>query len=445
MANRKNRIARELAVLEKEQSIKSHFNRKKKQHKTNLRPSLRTLLGASTYSDITSNTSGSKAEKLKYIFRQKKSLDNNCPEKYQILEKVLQHPKLLFSQLNCYEQLFHFFFEIEICRSLETWRMPKSKIDAVLFKSLVMHLFVKYRIPKCVEQDIYNYSFSYHGMEYYREKLMFHVIKGKGIHKLSELKFGMNSKMNFHFFNAPLQFDTKKCIWWAKARGKGVSYSMATKMVDKLVHYGELYWDAWYDDFIFFINRVSDIPQKELSLIFDFLINQKYEDKKIRIPNYEDTISIPALYPDFSFKGRTLSSVMKFVEKWNAYVNMFKEIGMLGAFKTSPVKPFKVKHHNNVIRFRQIKTLKDLVLEGTIMNHCVATYGEYCVRGESSIWSVREVFPNRKSKKLLTIEVEEKEKRISQINGKNNRLAKDHEMKWIKTWAEREGLTIADE
>ncbi len=440
MANRKKRIARELALVEKEQAVKAHFNRKKKQRKTNLRPSIDLLLGVQTYNDIVSKHSESK--ELKYILRQKNSLRNNHPEKYCILEKVLQHPKLLFTQLSCYEQLLYFFFELEICRNLETWRMPKSKIDAVLFKSLVMHLFVKYRIPKCVEQDIYNYSSTYHGMAHYREKLMFHVIKGEGIHKLSELKFGLNSKMNFHFFNAPLKFNTKKSVWWAKARGKGVSYSMATKMVDHLVFYGELIWREWYDDFIFFINRIPDIPQKELNLIFDFLIYQKHGNKRIRIPNCEDAISIPALYPDFSFKGRTVASVMKFVDKWITYVNMYKEMGTIGEFKTSPVQPFKVKHHKNVVRFRQIKTLKGLVLEGTLMNHCVGTYGVYCIKGESSIWSVREIFPHGKIKKLLTIEIEE-EKRISQINGKNNRYAKNHEMQWIKTWAEREGLTIS--
>ena len=442
MANRKNRIARELALLEKEQAIKTHFNKKKQTTKIGIRPLLDIVVNTRRIRDIDTKEIYNKVSK---VYREKELLRRHYFERDAIFTKLLQHPKVLFSEMFIYERLCEMFFRLEICREFETWKIPKSKTDAVLFKSLVMHLFVKYRIPKSVEQDIYNYGFIHHGLSDFRLKLMLHVIKGKGIHKLEDLKFGLNSKMNFHFHNAPLQFDARKSVWWAKARGKGASYSMATKMVDNLCFYGELNWVAWYDDFIFFINRIPEVPQKELNLIFDFLINQKHSDKKIRIPNYEDEISIPALYPEFTFKGRTLASVMKFVDKWNTYVKMFKEAGILGVFKTSPVQPFKVKHHKNVIRFRQIKSLKELVLEGTLMNHCVGTYGEYCVRGESSIWSVREVFQHRKTKKLLTIEVEEKEKRISQINGKNNRFAKDHEMQWIKTWAEREGLTIADD
>lgn len=320
--------------------------------------------------------------------------------------------------------------------------MPKSKNDNVLFKSLFCHLLIPYKIPSAVSDTVDRFIRFYLTEESKEVEIMFHVIKGNGVHQFPRLKLEMNSKMNFLLNHAPKHLLLPKAMWWAKIKSMGVSYSIATKLVDNFYIQIETPWIDWYDDLIFFLNRFPEIGKNDLKKILDFIIAQKKDGISIHLNNCEEIIRVPALFPEFKFKGRTVSSVLKYVEKWRAYVQLTKDVGIGGEFKTSPIQSMRIKQGKRLIRIRQITNLKNLVLEGSEMNHCVATYASECLNGTSSIWSMNEILTVGKMKRLVTIEVEEETKEVLQASGKSNRGLYKMEQKWLKMWVEKEGLKM---
>ncbi|MEK6235788.1 MAG: PcfJ domain-containing protein, partial [Planctomycetales bacterium] len=69
---------------------------------------------------------------------------------------------------------------------------------------------------------------------------------------------------------------------------------------------------------------------------------------------------------------------------------------------------------------QQLHSQSELIAEGESLHHCVATYDEFCERGISSIWSLK-CSGSRTDRRMLTIEVDPKSRRIVEALGKCNR------------------------
>ncbi len=437
MANKKKRIERELTLVRDRELLKNRFKTEKQKRKDGQKTFLETFLKSEKPNDF--NDIPRKGEYL-FLFRRVRYLKNSSLKKYQTYLKILKHPRPIFSKIYFYEKMATAFINQAPCRSFESWKMPKSKDDNVLFKSLFCHLLIAYKIPLAVENIIDEYVRFFLTDDCREIEILFHMIKGKGIHKFPRLKLEMNSKMNFLLNHAPQHFSLPKAMWWAKIRSMGISYSIAAKLVDNFYIGIRTEWLVWYDDFIFFLNRFPTIDQGDLKKIIDFIIAQKKNGVNIHLNDCEEEAWVPALFPEFKFKGRTIASVLKYVEKWRAYVQLAKDAGVGGEFKISPIQSMRITQGKRLIRIRQITNLKNLALEGNKMNHCVATYAGECLSGTSSIWSMNEILAVGKMKRLITIEVIEKTKMIEQASGNSNRDLNEMEKKWLKAWVEKEGL-----
>ena len=300
---------------------------------------------------------------------------------------------------------------------------------------------MKYKIPNSL--DIVLKDYCYNNFDYLRfqHELLIHMVKGKGLHHFSKLSIKANSKVNFHFFNAPTHFDLMKTIWWAAIRSKKVAASLASKIVHS---FDDIYtytgWYEWMDDLIFFLNRFKDIDPKDLKNILEFFISQKKDEFYIDLPALEDRVEVSALYPDFKLKGRSVASVLRFCEEWKRYINLIKGMGDSKDFKKSTIQPFRIYNGKTLVTIKQIRNVKELFKEGKQMSHCVGTYAGKCVKASSSIWTMKLHLPNKKVKKALTVEILENEKSINEALGKGNRPSTDLENKWLKAWAAREEL-----
>ncbi|MFK7774536.1 MAG: PcfJ domain-containing protein, partial [Saprospiraceae bacterium] len=435
MANKKRRIERELTLVRDRELLKQQLKKEKQQRKDGLKSFLEIYLKAKKPNDFKNET---RKNQFLFLFRRARYLKNKNKEAFQIFSKILSFPKPIFSQVYFYEKMASSLVIQSPCRSLESWKMPKSKNDSVIFKSLFCHLLIAYKIPNAVDDTIEQFIRFYLTIESKEVEIMFHVIKGKGIHKFPRLKLEMNSKMNFLLNHAPPHFNLPKSMWWAKIKSMGASNSIAAKLVDNFYIQIETEWDEWYDDLIFFINRFPDISKNDLKNILDFIIAQKKNGIDIYVKDCEEEAWVPALFPEFKFKGRTVTSVLKYVEKWRTYVQLAKEAGAGGEFKISSIQSMRIKQGKRLIRIRQIINLKNLALEGNKMNHCVASYAGECLSGTSSIWSMNEILTIGKMKRLITIEVQEKTKKILQASGNSNRGLHEMEKRWLKKWVERE-------
>lgn len=80
--------------------------------------------------------------------------------------------------------------------------------------------------------------------------------------------------------------------------------------------------------------------------------------------------------------------------------------------------------------------------EGDELYHCVATYESSCRQGGSSIWSMM-THGTLTSRRVLTIEVEPRTRRIVQARGRCNIAPTPEARRVMLQWADREGLSVA--
>ena len=101
---------------------------------------------------------------------------------------------------------------------------------------------------------------------------------------------------------------------------------------------------------------------------------------------------------------------------------------------------------------REITDSLALVEEGRVMRHCVRSYQDACVKGETSIWSLRVTLSDNPTlRRLLTIEVNNRRQSIVQVRGKCNQsvsgLRGHQRVRLARTvlrdWARQEHLGIA--
>ena len=91
---------------------------------------------------------------------------------------------------------------------------------------------------------------------------------------------------------------------------------------------------------------------------------------------------------------------------------------------------------------RELLSSKALIAEGRQLKHCVATYAASCAQGHCSIWTM-EMESGAGRKKVITVEVQNRRRMISQARGKLNRLASERELSVLRRWATAQGLKLS--
>ena len=76
------------------------------------------------------------------------------------------------------------------------------------------------------------------------------------------------------------------------------------------------------------------------------------------------------------------------------------------------------------------------------MNHCASSYGWSCSSGRTSIWSL-ESMDREGTHKELTLEINNKERKLVQARGKNNCLPKQEQMRLVRQWCQNSMLTVS--
>lgn len=144
----------------------------------------------------------------------------------------------------------------------------------------------------------------------------------------------------------------------------------------------------------------------------------------------------------FRIKKRSLSSLLREVEQWEAeqgnhfsYNNYVVYDTWIGAAYSE--QSFTLEDRNYFIT--QITTKKDIAKEGSAMHHCVGGYAGMCGAGRCSIWSLRLAKPNGQMISKVTIEVDSHH-RIVQAKGPYNAQPAKKFLDIIYSWAECNGI-----
>ena len=432
MANRKKRIAQATQQYQHQKQFRLRLQASKKQQKKvdcNL---------AAAFNEQTAKITGCIPHKdFKVYFNRLSALNK------KVFIAILNHPKIAFTEYKYYLVLLQVLvISQNIARPLSAWKTPKSKAPAVVLKSLFVHLFVQYRLPKVVIGSVSNILLT-KGVDSWQGRLLLGLAVGEGLHRINFVgfHFPINSKSNYHFYQAPEEYTLMQALAWAKLRSSKVGYTISNILARKL--YKDYYqkWPTWMAEVTGFLQRHPQITATEINQILSFLIFQKIRPYQMTIPDATYKIEVTPLFPTFSLKGRTLASVKKYLEKWKVYLAAMKIAGTHGNLPVSRFKGFTYRMNNGrMYTFKQILSVKDLIMEGKRMNHCVGSYVGACMEKRSSIWSAQLRFPKGQLKKVLTIEIDEQDSTVAQVQGMCNRNHSKEEDIAIKAWMAAEQL-----
>ena len=198
--------------------------------------------------------------------------------------------------------------------------------------------------------------------------------------------------------------------------------------------------EFWRTFWLFLIANAGDVDSAQIGPMIDFVHAVRHERRQ------EGLIEFGPPQPEFSMKGRTAQSMLRLMKEWH------KSLGGGGAnysWGRSPFEPWlweePARDDSERTRRWQMMELTDsaqLRREGAALHHCVASYGVYCYRGVSSIWSLR-YWQGDKVRHVLTVEVDPKRRAVVQARGMANRAASEKSLRMLEDWAARERLRMA--
>lgn len=168
---------------------------------------------------------------------------------------------------------------------------------------------------------------------------------------------------------------------------------------------------------LFFERNQAELRGARLSHLIDYIENERRNR------------------PDFSLKGRSLAALLRRMEAWHEELGQLKEL----KFKANSWLPCGIQPFHQAIKkqeayvIEEINTQYDLIEEGRVMRHCVASYVDGCIEGRHSIWSLFKQTSSG-SVRLLTIQVNHR-KSIVQACGPHNRQPTKQEQQLLKKWA----------
>lgn len=313
-------------------------------------------------------------------------------------------------------------------RDPRDWK-PKGKSNFTLFKSLVRHLFVKYTMPEFMYSVFFLEDSHLKGLG-----VSLFLELGAGGSLAREIKKGkfpvpLTKRMCHVFMTSTVNFGFVEAIRHAQVSVFGGDRRL-TAAIKETRHLGQTLAappvEAFWMTVIQWLCNLPMFDPNQVGPVFDWIAQQKYDN------------------PNFSMKGRTGVSVLRAMEEWHEGLAKARKIGE-HTYVPSGIVPWshqkKVKlpngaHYLEEHTVTEILTSKELATEGKALRHCVYSYSSYIQRGHTSIWSYK-----ADGRRVLTIEVNNKTRRIMQIRGLCNRSALDSEMAYVKRWAQEAGLS----
>jgi hypothetical protein len=157
----------------------------------------------------------------------------------------------------------------------------------------------------------------------------------------------------------------------------------------------------------------------------------------------EDTeVDLGPPQPGLSIKGRTVASLMRRVVEWQAEEPSDQPRRGLIRWDRSTIGEYRREIESGPAwTIRELLDSDELVGEGKVMEHCVATYTGWCARRLTTIWSVGIEAPEGRQR-VATVEVNPAIPAVVQAKARGNEEPDEPCLAILKEWAGREGLKV---
>lgn len=329
-------------------------------------------------------------------------------------------------------------------RPLNSFKI-KSNNDERNQLDLLRHLFSKYKCPLFLEKFILGYKYDAQrinlaitesGFAKNMFDLYFVISLGGSPYK-EVMKQYLTRAETHMFLSAPNDFSVAQNIWWSRimaelktkgstnhSRNLGIANAIAMSRISASIN--NLNSEYHMSLARFFANNI--VPLTEMNDLLDCLFALKEEN------------------PNFSIKSRTIESIRQMSIVWHRTVRDIKKYRQ-EHWNTIGIPEFNMTtgSDKNLIEWKIIELLngKQLSEEGNAQRHCVGSYVNKCVAGQTSIFSLRSTQYCSWEKRAITIEISKSfgKYNIVQARGFANRFPKNHETEIIKKWANENNIS----
>ena len=329
------------------------------------------------------------------------------------------------------------FYKPEHCiRDPKDWKNTAYNEDRQLI-SFIKHIYCKYKVPSFMFGMFDKSNIDYRTPLYrvwnsngysIRDNIgmlfEWFIIAATGRPFAKELSDFFSKKEAHIFLNGLPNLSIYSNYWRAKLIAAGATEETATMCIGVFPYDDVVAKPYMYEAAKFFPRFQEDLDPMTLLDVMSFVDNSARDNAVNRVPQ-------------FSFKGRTLKSLIKASVDWHRE-QKFKVYGDIEAnFPKCKIDDWSWVNKDDGCTWyvRQILNSKTLCCEGRAMKHCVATYSSRCTNGDSTIFSLSNSVEGRK----LTIELN-KYLHIVQARGRFNAQPKGKERKVLESWVKDNGL-----
>lgn len=327
---------------------------------------------------------------------------------------------------------------VKCIRPLCEFRIKTKSSDRVKQRlELVKHLYVKYPVPKILEQIWYKEEHVRDRRKSESKKLIineyhnWYICAGTGgsLHK-EYLKEFMTKKESYAFMACTKPLNINQAIYYATAICAGANDGIAFRIARSKLSEKPKHSVFWRDCARFFsVNIPESIEQ--INDITDYLESRITENVNFSIFG----------------QGFTVKTLLDRMKSWHYDLRRIKEhSGYTWKGFEIPDGEYirKDEQGNEVVwTITQITKGKTLAEEGNKMHHCVYSYRTRCIKGSCSIWSLKvrsnAHFGYVEEKRVATIEVSESFS-VVQARGFANRSLKPSESNILSIWCRENSI-----
>ena len=307
-------------------------------------------------------------------------------------------------------------------RPIAEWR-PKGRGAEARFRSLVRHLLVRWPVP----------AFLFRGFE--RGELLatrfarLIALLGQGGSSRLAIERGLlpptlTRRMCHLFLASPAGTGPVEAIRRAQVVALGGDRRLADRVCDTPLGADLTDAEPFWARFIQWLVNHPDLAEGCLDPAHRYLEQRLVEE------------------PDLCLSGWSAATLQRRVQAWADELarerrlkgTVFEASGLPGGSWQLPARPGDPRSEWTL---EELLFSKALRAEGRAMKHCVHTYCRLVGLGRTSIWSLR-----RDGTRELTLEVDNRHRRIVQAKGRLNRPASREAQRILQRWALEAGLEV---
>jgi hypothetical protein len=330
--------------------------------------------------------------------------------------------------------------EERIIRPIKSWVCTSYNPDKQVIQ-LIRHLFVKYPVPPFMYACMLKTYDSITNQDYVGRQSVFcswflTIAQGESFQK--RVKGIMTKQEAVMFLKAPSDNKINANVWWAKMMVAGISLKVTTKLIDRI--FGGLWIEDPDGNFAeaiqFYARYHNEMDKDTFDELTDFIYHKLMNERT------------------FSFKGRTISSMINLSNEWHRLMQRAK-LGSHIQWNGMGIPKWNYVGRNFYWECFELVTNKDLSNEGRKQRHCVYGYVDRCMHGGSAIFSLRKytkeivnydeenqpVYGGTNEQGRLTIEINPGTRQMVQVRGPLNRASEKDEREILKLWAGQYGFT----